>query len=181
VHLLRRALGETDSSRPWPLPDLRLSADERACGRAMLVRIDGIDAGSEDGPAVIGLFANATGNKRLEQAWWRALLERLPAGTSAKPPVEIVPAFGRSLLDDRYPAFFCTDLRKLAATLSALDVLVTGDCGVMHWPARRGAGHRLVRRHRCRRMGPVRAARPRAGGSARCTGTGRRGDLAAAG
>ncbi len=132
VHLLRRALGETDSSRPWPLPDLRLSADERACGRAMLVRIDGIDAGSEDGPAVIGLFANATGNKRLEQAWWRALLERLPAGTSAKPPVEIVPAFGRSLLDDRYPAFFCTDLRKLAATLSALDVLVTGDCGVMH-------------------------------------------------
>jgi hypothetical protein len=129
VHLLRRALGETDSSRPWPLPDLRLSADERACGRAMLVRIDGIDAGSEDGPAVIGLFANATGNKRLEQAWWRALLERLPAGTSAKPPVEIVPAFGRSLLDDRYPAFFCTDLRKLAATLSALDVLVTGDCG----------------------------------------------------
>lgn len=132
VHLLRRALGETDSSRPWPLPDLRLSADERACGRAMLVRIDGIDAGSEDGPAVIGLFANATGNKRLEQAWWRTLLERLPAGTSAKPPVEIVPAFGRSLLDDRYPAFFCTDLRKLAATLSALDVLVTGDCGVMH-------------------------------------------------
>lgn len=132
VHLLRRALGETDSSRPWPLPDLRLSADERACGRAMLVRIDGIDAGSEDGPAVIGLFANATGNKRLEQAWWRALLERLPAGTSAKPPVEIVPAFGRSLLDDRYPAFFCTDLRKLAATLSALDVLVTSDCGVMH-------------------------------------------------
>lgn len=132
VHLLRRALGETDSSRPWPLPDLRLSADERACGRAMLVRIDGIDDGSEDAPAVIGLFANATGNKRLEQAWWRALLERLPAGTSAKPPVEIVPAFGRSLLDDRYPAFFCTDLRKLAATLSALDVLVTGDCGVMH-------------------------------------------------
>lgn len=132
VHLLRRALGETDSSRPWPLPDLRLSADERACGRAMLVRIDGIDAGNEEAPAVIGLFANATGNKRLEQAWWRALLERLPAGTSAKPPVEIVPAFGRSLLDDRYPAFFCTDLRKLAATLSALDVLVTGDCGVMH-------------------------------------------------
>ena len=81
---------------------------------------------------VIGLFANATGNKRLEQAWWRELLERLPAGTSSTALVEIVPAFGRSLLDDRYPAFFCTDLRKLAATLSALDVLVTGDCGVMH-------------------------------------------------
>ena len=131
VHLLRRALGDTDASRPWPLPDLRLSAGERACGRALLARIDGIGSVRDDGP-VIGLFANATGNKRLEQAWWRELLERLPAGTPSRAPVEIVPAFGRSLLDDRYPAFFCTDLRKLAATLSALDVLVTGDCGVMH-------------------------------------------------
>ncbi len=131
VHLLRRALGDTDASRPWPLPDLRLSAGERACGRALLARIDGIGSVRDGGP-VIGLFANATGNKRLEQAWWRELLERLPAGTPSRAPVEIVPAFGRSLLDDRYPAFFCTDLRKLAATLSALDVLVTGDCGVMH-------------------------------------------------
>lgn len=138
VHLLRRALGDTDASRPWPLPDLRLSAGERACGRALLARIDGIGSSRDDGP-VIGLFANATGNKRLEQAWWRELLERLPAGTPSRAPVEIVPAFGRSLLDDRYPAFFCTDLRKLAATLSALDVLVTGDCGVMHLACAAGA------------------------------------------
>ena len=138
VHLLRRALGDTDASRPWPLPDLRLSAGERACGRALLARIDGIGSVRDGGP-VIGLFANATGNKRLEQAWWRELLERLPAGTSSTALVEIVPAFGRSLLDDRYPAFFCTDLRKLAATLSALDVLVTGDCGVMHLACAAGA------------------------------------------
>lgn len=138
MHLLRQALDDTDDARPWPLPDLRLSATERACGKAMLARVEGRSPARGGGP-LIGLFANATGDKRLEPAWWRALLERLPAGTSAGPAVEIVPAFGRSLLDDRYPAFFCTDLRKLAAALAALDGLVTADCGVMHLACAAGA------------------------------------------
>lgn len=137
VHLLRQALGGECPARPWPLPDIRLSAEERAHGQAMLARITATVAS----PAgrVAGLFANATGNKRLDEGWWRQLLQRAPVEAAGCTPVEIVPAFGRSLLDDRYPAFFCTDLRKLAATLSALDVLVTGDCGVMHLACAAGA------------------------------------------
>jgi ADP-heptose:LPS heptosyltransferase len=46
--------------------------------------------------------------------------------------LEIVPASGQSMLGSRYPAYYSSDLRKLASMLTSLDALITLDAGVMH-------------------------------------------------
>jgi len=130
LHLLRSAVGHAGSSSQ-PTLDIGLSADERAEGRATLQRLVDPDGGR--GPRrVIGVFANATGPKLLEGAWWLRLLATLAARYPAHDIVEIVPAFGRSMLGSRYPTFYSTDLRRLAGFLSQLSLFVSADCGVMH-------------------------------------------------
>ncbi|HEY9130537.1 MAG TPA: glycosyltransferase family 9 protein [Dyella sp.] len=128
VFLLRAALG-----RPWDMPypfaDIRLSDAERADGRAALQRVLGA---SGKGKRILGVFANATGPKLLRKEWWLPFLDAFEAAAPDYQCVEIIPAFGRSLLDSRYPAYFSNDLRKLASVLAALDAYTSADCGIMH-------------------------------------------------
>ncbi len=131
VFLLRHALGVAgDVHLPYPLPDLALSDEERRLGSAALARLR--PAWADPSRPVIGVFANATGRKRLEGPWWHAFLDQLGELEKHCDLVEILPAFGRSLLDHRYPTLFLSDLRKLGSALSGLDACVIGDCGVMH-------------------------------------------------
>ncbi len=132
VFLLRHALGNADAAHAYPLPDVQLSSEEQAQGAAALARVLAHRSQPSARRGVIGVFANATGIKRLEEAWWQRFLDELRELEAHYDLVEIVPAFGRSLLGDRYPAYFSNDLRKLASVLSALDICVIGDCGVMH-------------------------------------------------
>ena len=103
---------------------------ERDAGRAALALIAGDGLGGEKG--VVGIFANATGHKRHSSDWWNRFLPALEPMLAGYRIVEIVPASGRSLLDDRYPAFYASDIRKLASVLSGLALYVSADCGVMH-------------------------------------------------
>ena len=128
VFLLREALG-IPAGETYPVPDIRLSDAERAEGRAALVRVLG---DTHDGRKVIGVFANATGPKLLKADWWQPFLAAFEAAAPEYRCVEIIPAFARSLLDARYPAYFSNDLRKLASVLSALDAYASADCGIMH-------------------------------------------------
>lgn len=130
VYLLRRALGEDPSARPYPLPGIALSPAELERGRATLAGLLA-HAPAAPGPC-IGIFANATGAKRLTGAWWQAFIATLRAHVPGCRIVEILPAFGRSLLDERFPCFYSSDLRKLAGLLAGLDAYVSSDCGVMH-------------------------------------------------
>ena len=129
VHLLRQALGAA-STGPWPTPALRLSDSERAQGRMLLSGL------LPDSPAlrrpVIGIFANATGHKLLPREWWMRFLDELEALCPKHDFVEIAPASGRSMLGDRYPVYYSSDIRRLATVLSALSAYVSADCGVMH-------------------------------------------------
>ena len=36
------------------------------------------------------------------------------------------------MLSSKYPAYFSSDLRKLASVLSGLAVYISADCGIMH-------------------------------------------------
>ncbi|MBA2237094.1 MAG: hypothetical protein H0W24_00100, partial [Lysobacter sp.] len=81
---------------------------------------------------VIGIFANATGAKRLGGQWWSKFLPVLEQACGDHDFVEIVPMSGRSLLDHRYRAYYSSDIRKLATVLAALSVHISADCGVMH-------------------------------------------------
>lgn len=136
VYLLRQAMGDPNTVH-WPAPDLRVTREERQAGHRQLERL--LDpspvAGAEPPPLrrpVIGIFANATGDKLLGADWWARFLAELAPACRTHDIIELVPAFGRSMLGDRYPAYFTTDLRKLAGVLSALSAYVSADCGVMH-------------------------------------------------
>jgi heptosyltransferase-3 len=129
VALLRDALGIAPDSR-MPTLSVGLDAAERLAGRAALDAVLGrISVGDQP---VIGVFANATGAKLLPASWWLAFTKVLERRAPKMAIVEIVPAFARSMLGSRYPAYFSSDVRQLAAVLGELSMLVTADCGVMH-------------------------------------------------
>jgi heptosyltransferase-3 len=131
VFLLRRALDKAESS-VYPLPDIRLDTAERDGGRHSLVRVLSASHVPTSRNVVIGIFANATGPKLLGAAWWTPLLRTLEAVMPDAQIVEIIPIFGRSMLGSRYPAYYSSDLRKLASVLAGLDAYISLDCGLMH-------------------------------------------------
>ena len=129
VHLLQSALGRQHAV--LPTLDLALTDRERSEGRDALRRL--LDRPATEPPrGAIGVFANATGPKLLPETWWQSLLNAVAARYPAHAIVEIVPAFGRSMLGARYPTFYSSDVRRLASVLSQLSLFVSGDCGIMH-------------------------------------------------
>jgi ADP-heptose:LPS heptosyltransferase len=131
VHLLRAALGHVGCTRPYPQPGLRLAPDELDHGRQVALRVTG-SAGDGNAMRCIGLFANATGEKKLNRDWWHRFLDALEPRVPGYRFIEILPAPGQSLLDGRYPGFHSRDVRKLAAMIANLSLHVSADCGVMH-------------------------------------------------
>jgi ADP-heptose:LPS heptosyltransferase len=132
VYLLRSATGEDPAARPYPQPGMVLSDAELECGRRTLARLAAKNPPSEaDGPR-IGVFANATRNKLLAGDWWQAFIEALESTLSNCKMVEILPASGKSMLADRFPCYYSSDVRKMAAMIANLDAFVSADCGVMH-------------------------------------------------
>src|SRR5262249_29399050 len=97
VFLLREALGS--NKRDYPPLSVQLTPHERMQGQARLREVAGAAARKRGG--VIGIFANATGPKSMSTAWWARYLRVVEARLPDQAFVEIVPAFGRSMLDDR--------------------------------------------------------------------------------
>jgi ADP-heptose:LPS heptosyltransferase len=136
VYLLRTALGEDTALHEYPRPGLWLSAEERARGRQRLAQVCGVHNPAGPLPC-IGIFANATRDKLLDLDWWRRFLATFEPRAPRCCIVEVLPAFGHSLLEDRYPSFYRSEVRELAAMLANLSLYVSADCGVMHlaWAA----------------------------------------------
>jgi len=139
VFLLRSALGTNEdiaatdrTATDYPPPDIRLHADEREHGREALQRVLSGQHAADRKDGVIGIFANATGDKKLGTEWWTRFLRVLEAGSSGHAIVEIIPASATSLLDSRYPAYYSSSVRKLGAVLSNLSIYISADCGIMH-------------------------------------------------
>lgn len=131
VHLLRSVI-DRRVDLPYPRADIRLDDDEMAMGREKLGKVLGRYVEGTVRRPVIGIFANATGVKRLDPAWWFAMLDHLHALLPEHAIVEFTPVNGQSLLDDRYPTLYCGCPRKLAACLRHLDAFVSVDSGPMH-------------------------------------------------
>jgi ADP-heptose:LPS heptosyltransferase len=131
VYLLRTALQRGNSGEAgYPVPDIRLSRVERTAGSKALARImSGAHASCRP---VVGVFANATGAKRLEAHWWEAMLNRLETLLPGYAFLEFTPVLGASMLDLRYPTQYCSDLRKLTAVISQLAAFISVDGGLMH-------------------------------------------------
>ncbi len=129
VHLVRAALCQPSSSSFPPL-DIALSASERDRGRRDLQRLK--ESGASCDAHTIGIFAHATGTKLIPTTWWNAFASAVSAIDSNVAFVEIVPEFGRSLLNSRFPTFFSSDIRRLASVISGLSHFISADCGIMH-------------------------------------------------
>ena len=136
VYLLRSALG-VQPDLTYPVPDIRLTAVERNDGRVALTRL--LRAATADScntatgkKGIIGIFANATGNKLLGNDWWIPFRQELEPACTDYHIIEIVPVSGRSMLNSYYPCYYSSDLRKLASVLSALTAYTSTDCGIMH-------------------------------------------------
>ena len=128
IVLLRHACGSATIGA-FPTIDLALTRAEREQGAATLSRLVG-NTGQMKG--VIGIFANASGNKFLGGTWWKRFVDVLEPRFEGYSFVEIVPASGVSLLESRHPAYYSGDIRKLCGVLSALTMYISCDCGVMH-------------------------------------------------
>lgn len=131
VHALRHALvaGAAALQRPQPRLCVKLRADEIEDGRATLD--DLLDQASPRGP-VVAIFPNATGNKRLPGKWWQQFIETLQQRDPSLRFIEMVAAHGCSQLEGKLPAYFSSDVRRMAALIRQCDGYISGDCGVMH-------------------------------------------------
>jgi heptosyltransferase III len=133
VYLLRTAIGGNGKDLGgYPPPDLRLTGIERQHGREVLARLASKSGALASKKGAIGIFANATGGKRRDLAWWQRLLKVLEARYPDYDFIELIPMYGSSLLDSRYPAYYSSEIRKLASVISALSLYVSIDCGIMH-------------------------------------------------
>jgi heptosyltransferase III len=133
VGLLRWAMGKEacPPSAELPALDIRLSEDERAWGRrglSELLRIDSAAAGI----ATIAIFAHATRGKRYAPEWWAQVIDGLRERYPGYEIIEILPAHGESSVVSGIPGYYSSDPRRMAAIISATQLLVTADCGVMH-------------------------------------------------
>lgn len=131
VYLLRSALGERPAARPYPQLDLALTTGERQRGLEALARIL-----ADQPPAVrgcLGIFTDATGDKRFDAAWWHRFMTAFTPGIGDFAVVEILSAASvRSQLAPRHPCFYSSEVRKLASVLANLSFFISADCGVMH-------------------------------------------------
>jgi ADP-heptose:LPS heptosyltransferase len=131
VYLLRAALGTETAPHAYPQPSLLLTTAELEAGRQTMQRLfNGAQSGTT-GPR-IAIFANATRDKLLAHDWWQAFIDTLRDRVPGCEILEILPAFGKSMLGDRFPCFYSSDVRKMAAVIASLDAYVSADCGVMH-------------------------------------------------
>lgn len=130
VAILRHTSGQNASSGVYPPLDLRLTREERMAGQQSLLAVS---RGRWPADArVIGLYADANGSKRLPEGWWRALILNLQASRRTQYLIEVLAADNKSRLPLALPQIFSGSIRELGGQLAALDVLVTGDCGIMH-------------------------------------------------
>ncbi len=131
VHLLRTAAGRR-ASREWPRLNIELSSLETIRGQQALESILGDSEDEGRGPLVLGLFANATGDKCYPGDWWSTFTEVLREKHPGIRIIDVLADHGQSQLPGKCRPFYSRDLRKLGAVISNLDGFISGDCGVMH-------------------------------------------------
>ncbi|MEO8746973.1 MAG: glycosyltransferase family 9 protein [Rhodanobacter sp.] len=114
----------------YPALTVKLAPDERARGRRVL---DGLlrDQNAASAKFVIGVFAEATGAKRYDQAWWERFIAAFRAECICA-IVEIAPPDGRARLASGFPVFSSPSPREVAAVIANMTGFVCADSGVMH-------------------------------------------------
>ena len=85
------------------------------------------------------LLKAATGKKNLGAAWWQSFAAQLVSAVPDARLLEIIPLAGGSVLEHRWPTYYSTNVRRMAAVISGISRFVAADCGVMHLACAAGA------------------------------------------
>ncbi|WP_199099078.1 glycosyltransferase family 9 protein [Dyella sp. ASV21] len=135
VNLLRWALGQpTTSEESYPLLDMRLADAELAHGRHVIDELLSASRQTKSLP-VVGIFANATGAKRYPMEWWREFIDTFKTLCPSASIIELIPMHGHSMLGSEWHGYYSSDIRRMAAVMAGMDMVITADCGVMHLAA----------------------------------------------
>ncbi|MBD8872021.1 glycosyltransferase family 9 protein [Rhodanobacter sp. DHB23] len=132
VNLLRWALA-LESTQPdsAPMLDIRLTDAELANGRRAIIQLLS-ESRQTTSPPVVGVFANATGDKRYPMPWWQEFIDAFKLLCPTASILELIPMHGRSMLGAEWPAYYSSDIRRMGAVMAGVDLMITADCGVMH-------------------------------------------------
>jgi len=103
-----------------PYLDIRLSKEEKEAVSADIT------------PRSIGIFRDARGDKKLDDAWWKNLLDALYTLAPELHIVDILDPNNTTPLRDDLQTLSEKNLRTLAAKISNLDAFICGDTGPMH-------------------------------------------------
>ncbi len=131
VHLLRTASGR-GTQDPWPTLNVLLSENELARGRKALHALFAHTDPLPPNAFVLGVFANATADKRYPGDWWSRFMQALLDAHPDLHVVDVLADHGRSQLPVASRPFYSRDLRKLGSVLANMDAFISADCGVMH-------------------------------------------------
>ncbi|HET8554423.1 MAG TPA: glycosyltransferase family 9 protein [Rhodanobacteraceae bacterium] len=134
VFLLRTACAGTHEG-DWPSLRVDLAPTEHQQGRTTLINLFPRNDANDPTPPIIGIFAHASGNKRLPEAWWVEFVGRLQKQRPQWRLVNVLAHHGHSQLPHTVPPVYSCDLRKLASVLAGMQGFISGDCGVMHLAA----------------------------------------------
>jgi heptosyltransferase III len=119
-------LGIALSGKEIPSLDIRLSPEELAEGKKILLGYAGKDA------KTISLFTFATGAKCYSKEWWAEFLEKLKLKYPDFNLVEILPVENVSQIDFTEPSYYSKDVREICSVMANTDVFVGADSGMMH-------------------------------------------------
>lgn len=131
VCLLRGYLDNATQMQKIPPLDMRLSKSENQWGNETLSRIFKQQQLVQSKP-VFALYTHATGNKCYDEKWWQTFYKQLQEKFEACSFIEILPVHAQSSLGSLIPTFYSSDIRKLGSLISATDIFIAADGGVMH-------------------------------------------------
>lgn len=81
---------------------------------------------------ILFLFTNATGNKDYDATFWKEMATLVTQKFPEHHLVEFLPICGTSKLNGAIDQFYSKDLMEMAKVLACGDIIITGDCGIMH-------------------------------------------------
>ncbi len=113
----------------YPKIDLLLSAEEINIGKQILHKMVSKDK------AVVAIFTNATGTKKLSKEWWKRLYRTLKNELPDVNILEILPKENISQIDFKSAHYLSSDLREIASVIENCSLFIGTDSGMMHLAA----------------------------------------------
>jgi len=117
---LMSLFGETQQDDRVSFLDIRLNEAEKK------------NAGKDIPPNAIGIFRDARNEKKIDDQWWRELLEILHQRDASLTFIDILDPNNTIPLNENMQTLSEKDLRLLAAKIANMDAFICGDTGPMH-------------------------------------------------